>query len=81
MNVGDLRKMIHGVPDEMPVVVDGYEGGIDEAHISVKMVGFTTAKYDLYGPHSLIGSYCDDGPYDTIKSAIYVSRYEYGDDP
>lgn len=54
MNVGQLIDLLSGFPDRLPVVVDGYEGGLTE-HILVSEMDVTPNYYEgsthIFGEH------------------------------
>lgn len=52
MNIGQLIEKLQAFPADLPVLVDGYEGGLTEAKDPVvKSVVFNCRESDYYGPH------------------------------
>jgi hypothetical protein len=73
LTVGELMLLLAEHPVEMPVLVDGYEGGYDRPHVHRRRV----CKPEEYRP-AWIGEYAralesdGDGPFD----ALVLSRGE-----
>ncbi len=52
MNVGELKAILHAMPDHMLVLVSGYEGGfISPSNISTGRVEVRENKRDYMGTH------------------------------
>jgi hypothetical protein len=55
MTVKELAKLLESYPDDLRVVVNGYEDGFDDLapeRISVKKIQLDTGTYDWAGQHS-----------------------------
>jgi len=68
MTVKELIKKLSTFPEDFPILLDGYEGGLDEiASIEPIRVAFNTNKSDFFGPHEEVSK--------TNPNAIHISRY------
>ena len=53
MRVGELKRLLEAFPDDMPVVVNGYEDGFDNAAPPIlRNVILHVYKVSYYGPHA-----------------------------
>lgn len=68
MNVGQLIDLLSGFPSDLPVVVDGYEGGLTE-HIHVER---TWAVEDYYAGESYIFGEHGDRPLSSQDATLEV---------
>ena len=52
MDVGELTDILRGYPDDLPVVLDGYEGGYGD-NIEFKIIQIVRNVHEetYYGPH------------------------------
>lgn len=73
MNVAELKELLNNYPDTARVVVDGYEGGVNEVNnielIKIKL-NVNSAWY--YGTHKEVDS--DDLDYDDLAVHIEFTR-------
>ena len=72
MTVGELIALLSEFPDDLPVVVDGYEGGLEIPHVRPERI-------DLDNPraqHDYDGYYNSDLGYVEDANAICISREE-----
>lgn len=73
MTVDELRAAIDGLPGEMRVMVNGYEGGlVDPVIVPPTEVELNTHDSDVYGPHDFPGQGWEE-PKGTVR-AIIISR-------
>lgn len=65
MNVGELKAKLAELPDDMPLYVGGYEGGVADLrgldHVVVKL---NANEEWYYGPHEPMDMSDSDGPPD-----------------
>ena len=55
MNVGELRNLLSELPEDAPIFVDGYEGGVkDLAGIDPVHVKLNQHNEWYYGPHEIM---------------------------
>ena len=72
MNVQELIRHLHSFPDDMPVVVNGYEQGYDDLsaeQISILPIALNTGRHEWEGKH---GNH-DDLSADSRESAELVN--------
>lgn len=82
MTVGDLRAFLEGLPDNQPVVVDGYEGGYETPHVEIAraVLRYRSQPGDLLGEHAeWSGDGCFDlGDFDdevVPTNVVLISRH------
>jgi len=69
MTVKELMKHLSTFPQDLPVLVDGYEGGLDEVgHIEKVQVEFNVNDKNWLGPHEEVSK--------KRPNAVKISRYE-----
>lgn len=81
MNIRELIEQLQAFPPDMPVLVDGYEGGLTEAQPPVvESVVFNYRKHRSYsGAHEeekyTLDPVCDEpGTVRDIRDAVIISR-------
>lgn len=73
MTVKELKEKLKDIPDDIIVVVDGYEGGQqDIKKIEIKDLVLNANKCEYCGPHSVLEEYYDDITDQTIVKALYI---------
>ena len=53
MNIRELRAELEGKPDDMRVIVCGYEGGYNDAEVTQAHINLDRNVDWMYGPHEL----------------------------
>jgi hypothetical protein len=57
--VKDLREMLEGRPDDMRIVVRGYEGGFKDIDVPEEIkIKLNVNKQWWYGPHDIVEDGC-----------------------
>lgn len=80
MNIRELIEQLQAFPPDMPVLVDGYEGGLNDAQPPAKQsVVFNYRKSYHEGPHEEARYTRDsegdvDGTVRDIRDAVIISR-------
>lgn len=54
MTVGQLRELLAPFPSDLRVLVDGYEGGLDDPRVEHGIVAFDVHEGDCMGDHTRI---------------------------
>ena len=83
MLVRELRALLDGVPDDMPVVVDGYEGGLSYPTPLYRIVGLDAEAGDYHGEHKAVSGYeldsemaeAWDEPLPPLTWCLMLARY------
>lgn len=74
MTVGELIKLLQQLPEDLLVVVDGYEQGVDEAALVERVPLQLNTKFDKYsGQHSRCSPYMDDEEFIADSEAVYIT--------
>lgn len=83
MTVGELVEVLKTYDPELPVVIDGYEGGIEDVKkIRAALVALNDngENSGVYGPHALVINESDreyrqrHEPQGQIVKAVYIPR-------
>lgn len=80
MTVKELTKLLGKYPDDLRVVVNGYEGGFDDLsleRISVTKIQLNTKIHDWEGQHSDLCSVSDAPNNTEIAEALVFRRSSY----
>lgn len=72
MTVAELIAKLQEMPQDARVVVDGYEGGLDDASIvQTTLIVLNENEPGIFGPHEQWMPYMDREPDET---AVYIPR-------
>lgn len=86
MTIAELGELLANYPQDLPVMIDGYEGGFDDVdigRIAIREIQLDVNKYWFYGRHDLPGEDKPPSPRDIgdppnrhgpVVSALVISR-------
>ena len=79
MNVMDLIKELQRLDGDSMVIINGYEGGVNEVNTLERVVVALNIHTEGWlGSHEIIGKWCKAKKEDILKKAIHITS-EIGD--